>query len=45
MIDQFPELSLNDAKNLYAKFAGQDDDQAVRVMAGIALTAKHQQAG
>jgi DNA N-6-adenine-methyltransferase (Dam) len=46
MIDQFPELSLDDAQKLYAKFAGKDgDDEAVRAMAGIAIKAKHQQAG
>jgi DNA N-6-adenine-methyltransferase (Dam) len=43
MTDQPLELTLDDARNLYEQFAGQDGDEAVRVMAQIALWAKRQQ--
>ena len=37
------ELTLDDARSLYAKFADRDGGDAVRVMAQIALWAKRQQ--
>jgi hypothetical protein len=37
------ELTLDDARMLYAKFADKDGSDAVRVMAQIALWAKRQQ--
>jgi hypothetical protein len=43
MTDQSPELSLDDALKLYEKFANKDCDDAVRVMAQIALWGKRQQ--
>jgi hypothetical protein len=39
------ELTLDDARKLYEKFAAKDGDEAVRAMADIALTAKRQQTG
>ena len=45
MMLQSPELTLDDAKNLYANFAGKDGGDAVRVMAQIALWGKRQQIG
>jgi hypothetical protein len=39
------ELTLDDARKLYEKFAAKDGDEAIRAMADIALTAKRQQTG
>jgi hypothetical protein len=39
------ELTLDDARKLYEKFAAKDGDEAVRAMADIALAAKRQQTG
>src|SRR5437763_6087676 len=43
MMLQCSELSLDDARKLYEKFAHQDGGDAVRVMAQIALWGKRQQ--
>ncbi len=43
--DQSPELTLDDARKLYEKFADKDGGDAVRVMAQIALWGKRQQIG
>ena len=43
MTDQSPELTLDDARKLYEKFADKDGGDAVRVMAQIALWGKRQQ--
>jgi len=42
MMARSSELTLDDAKNLYAKFADKDGDDAVRVMAQIALWGNRQ---
>src|SRR5579864_2846398 len=44
MTDQSSELTLDDARKLYQKFADKDGGDAVRVMAQIALWGKRQQA-
>ena len=43
MTDQSPELTVDDARKLYEKFADKDGSDAVRVMAQIALWGKRQQ--
>jgi hypothetical protein len=43
MTDQSLELTLDAARKLYEEFAGHDGDEAVRVMAQIALWGKRQQ--
>lgn len=45
MLDQIPILSLDDALALYARHAGHVGDDAIRVMAQVALVAKRKQAG
>jgi DNA N-6-adenine-methyltransferase (Dam) len=45
MVRSQPRLTLAEAHWLYAKFAGSMGDDAIRAMAEIALTARHQQAG
>src|SRR5438067_6000325 len=43
MAEQATELTLDDARKLYEKFANKDGGDAVRVMAQIALWGKRQQ--
>jgi hypothetical protein len=45
MLDQIPTLSLDEAQDLYATFAGKDGRDAIQVMAQVALLAKQKQAG
>jgi hypothetical protein len=45
MLDQIPGLTLDEAQALYARHAGEADDDAIRVMAQVALVAKRKQAG